>query len=302
MKPFIYTCEHCGSEYNITDPGKYECSTCNNTFIIEDIQEQEQLHFQEQQKKLEEIRKKALEEKKTSFYDNLKSLKEKLFSQKISEEKKLEKEKKKQKEKQYIGKFASKILFSLIIISVSAAVLNLFPLIPVLFNKSNIDKIFWAKVTVEKAERNYKELKEKETEFIEYLSKLTEIQEINDTLTFSEKESLKIYLSMLEIPKKYNVKINAYSGKVDNIGQIEKYYENELSQKLQEYNKKIIQAKNVYYDLEMKYGYLKLMHDHMEKFIIPSLICAIFALFFVVLYQFYSLIQAIEYNTRKEEK
>lgn len=63
MKEFIYTCEYCGSEYSISKPGTYECSTCNNTFNVEDPQEEEKKYFQEQEKKMEEIRKKALEEK-----------------------------------------------------------------------------------------------------------------------------------------------------------------------------------------------------------------------------------------------
>ena len=112
MKPFIYTCEHCGSEYNITDPGKYECSTCNNTFFIEDIQEQEQLHFQEQQKKLEEIKGKSkIENDKKRMQEN----KEKyvLFS---LEKKEIEKENQKKKPK-YKGIFGEIILLILFYLS-----------------------------------------------------------------------------------------------------------------------------------------------------------------------------------------
>jgi predicted ATP-dependent serine protease len=104
MKPFTYTCEHCGSEYNITAPGKYECSICNNTFIIEDLQQQEQLHIQEQQKKLEEIRQKTTEQKKTE--------------QKTIEQKKTEKENQKKKPK-HKGELAEIIIRLLIYISVA---------------------------------------------------------------------------------------------------------------------------------------------------------------------------------------
>ena len=109
MKEFIYTCEHCGSEYNISEPGKYECSTCNNTFIIEDLQQQEHLHFQEQQKKLEEIRQKTIQEKKSE---------EKKSEEKKSEEKKSEKENQKKKPK-YKGENGEIILRVLIYISIA---------------------------------------------------------------------------------------------------------------------------------------------------------------------------------------
>lgn len=59
MKEFVYTCENCGTEYTITDPGKYQCSNCNNTFTVEDQE-------QKQAEKLEQIRRKAAEESQAS--------------------------------------------------------------------------------------------------------------------------------------------------------------------------------------------------------------------------------------------
>lgn len=114
MKEFIYTCEHCGSEYNITAPGKYECSICNNTFIIEDLQQQEQLHFQEQQKKLEEIRQKTIEQKKTE---------KKTIEQKTTEK---ENQKKKPKRKGEIGEAILWTLFAISAIVTFASIVFAF--------------------------------------------------------------------------------------------------------------------------------------------------------------------------------
>lgn len=52
MKEFIYTCEHCGSEYTITEPGRYQCQNCNNAFTVEDQE-------QKQAERMEQIRKRA---------------------------------------------------------------------------------------------------------------------------------------------------------------------------------------------------------------------------------------------------
>lgn len=52
MKEFIYTCENCGTEYTITEPGRYQCQSCNNIFTVEDQE-------QAQAERLEQIRRKA---------------------------------------------------------------------------------------------------------------------------------------------------------------------------------------------------------------------------------------------------
>lgn len=52
MKEFVYTCEYCGTEYTITEPGQYQCQNCNNVFTVEDQE-------QKQAEKLEQIRRKA---------------------------------------------------------------------------------------------------------------------------------------------------------------------------------------------------------------------------------------------------
>ena len=72
MKEFIYTCEHCGTEYKISEYGQYKCQKCNNTFVVkeedpfspteEEINEiEKRIQFQEQEKKLQDIQKKAEE-------------------------------------------------------------------------------------------------------------------------------------------------------------------------------------------------------------------------------------------------
>ena len=94
MKEFIYTCEHCGSEYSISEPGKYECSICNNTFIIEDIQKEDKIQFQEQEEKLNKIKNKAKNQN----------------SEKDNKENKT-KQKKKPKYKGDLGHFVLYILF-----------------------------------------------------------------------------------------------------------------------------------------------------------------------------------------------
>jgi hypothetical protein len=37
MKEIVYTCEHCGSEYTITEPGQYQCPKCNNVFTVAEV-------------------------------------------------------------------------------------------------------------------------------------------------------------------------------------------------------------------------------------------------------------------------
>lgn len=36
MTEIVYTCEHCGTQYTITEPGRYQCQNCNNVFTVED--------------------------------------------------------------------------------------------------------------------------------------------------------------------------------------------------------------------------------------------------------------------------
>lgn len=66
MKEFVYTCEKCGTEYTITDPGKYQCQICNNVFTVED-QEQKQAEAEAQaqaRQQAQEIQKRKQKVKK----------------------------------------------------------------------------------------------------------------------------------------------------------------------------------------------------------------------------------------------
>jgi DNA-directed RNA polymerase subunit RPC12/RpoP len=104
MKEFIYTCEHCGAEFKIIEPGEYKCNKCKNTFVIE----KEQNKYELSQDEMNDIQKRiAVKQEKVEIAKKQEQLKQELDKIKVPRKRK----------NKYYGEKASLIMLVLIFIS-----------------------------------------------------------------------------------------------------------------------------------------------------------------------------------------
>ena len=104
MKEFIYTCEHCGTEFKIIEPGEYKCNKCKNTFVIE----KEQNKYELSQDEMNDIKKRiAVKQEKVEIAKKQEELKQELDKIKVPRKRK----------NKYYGEKASLIMLVLIFIA-----------------------------------------------------------------------------------------------------------------------------------------------------------------------------------------
>ena len=123
MKEFIYTCEYCGAEFKIIEPGEYKCNKCQNTFVIE----KEQNKYELSQDEMNDIQKRiAVKQEKVEIAKKQEELKkqeiEKIKAQKKEKEENAKKENEKKKENEYYGEYARRGILALIILTSISAV------------------------------------------------------------------------------------------------------------------------------------------------------------------------------------
>ena len=117
MKEFIYTCEHCGTEYKISEYGQYKCQKCGNVFAV-----QHEDKFSPTEEEIEEVERKLAEKEKQSEAKAEENTKTGI----------------KKKSEKYYGKVASYVMFFVVIISATVALFSFLSIFSAIVNKNVI--------------------------------------------------------------------------------------------------------------------------------------------------------------------